>query len=94
MCTHGQQVCIAGVCGGGVSDGEVVSEVAQYNGLAHLKSNLCREGREGRKGARVRMGIVLLLSLVSQANILGEEGGKSLVINYYKHRKMECSLAH
>ena len=40
MCTHGQQVCIAGVCGGGVSDGEVVSEVAQYNGLAHLKANL------------------------------------------------------
>ena len=36
MCTHGQQVCIAGVSGGGVSDGEVVSEVSQYNGLAHL----------------------------------------------------------
>ena len=40
MCTHGQQVSVACVCGGGVSDREVISEVAQHNGLAHLKGHL------------------------------------------------------
>ena len=62
MCTHGLQVSVACVYGGGVSDREVISEVAQHNGLGHLKGHLgahtpgCapreREGERGRERER------------------------------------------